>query len=177
MTESCAQQSVDHRCVKGAATIGRRTFLRLAGSVTVCACTGAVGISGCALAGAAHTPLAPEGSYRREEGQVVVTLSATGDLARAGGAVRLALDEKEVKLVVVHSRDQVYHAFADRCTHNGKELDYIHEEQEMRCRSRKSRFDLAGSLITGPAMGGLKVYPVHRQQDELVIEVNSDLAG
>jgi nitrite reductase/ring-hydroxylating ferredoxin subunit len=158
-------------------TIERRAFLKLAGSTMVCACAGAVGISGCGLAGAANTPAAPEGSYRREGDKVIVTLSAAGTLAAVGGAVRLALHGGEVVLIVVHSGDQVYHAFADRCTHNGKELDYIHEEQEIRCRSRKSRFDLAGALIRGPAMGGLVVYPLHRQEDELVIEVNSDLSG
>ena len=153
-------------------TIGRRAFLKLGGSTMACACAGTVGISGCALAGAARTPAAPEGSYRREGDKVIVTLSAAGELATVGGAVRVALDGGEVRLIVVHPEDQVYHAFADRCTHNGKELDYLHEEGEIGCRSRKSRFDLGGSLIKGPALGGLAVYPVRRQEDELVIEVN-----
>jgi nitrite reductase/ring-hydroxylating ferredoxin subunit len=151
--------------------IGRRAFLRLAGSTVACACAGAVGISGCAGAGAANTPTAPEGSYRREDNKVIITLSAATELAAVGGAVRLALDEGEVKLIVVHSEDQVYRAFADRCTHNGKELDYVHEKGEICCRSRKSRFDLGGSLIRGPAVSGLVVYPLHWRGDELVVEV------
>lgn len=153
-------------------TIGRRAFLKLAGGTVACACAGAVGISGCALTGAAHTPAAPEGSYRREGDQVIVTLSAVGALATVGGAVRLALDGGEFRLIVVHPEDQVYHAFADRCTHNGKELDYLREEGTIGCRSRKSRFDLAGSLIEGPALGGLTVYRVRQQEGELVIEAN-----
>lgn len=154
-------------------TIGRRTFLKLAGSTVACACAGAVGISGCAGAGAANTPAAPEGSYRREGNQVIVALSAAAELAAVGGAVRLALDEGEIKLIVVHAEDQVYRAFADRCTHNGKELDYIHEQGEICCRSRKSRFDLAGSRVKGPAVSGLVAYPLHRQEGELVIELVS----
>jgi len=153
-------------------TIDRRAFLRLAGSTVACACAGALGISGCALAGAARTPAAPEGSYRRQGNKVIVTLSAAGELATIGGAVRLALREGEIKLIVVHPEDRVYHAYADRCTHSGKELDYLHEEGEIGCRSRKSRFDLAGALIVGPATGGLVTYPVQRQEDELVIEIN-----
>jgi hypothetical protein len=83
-------------------TMGRRAFLKLAGSTMACACAGAVGISGCALAGAAHTPAAPESSYRREGDKVIVTLSAAGELAAVGGAVRAALDGGEAKLIVVH---------------------------------------------------------------------------
>jgi nitrite reductase/ring-hydroxylating ferredoxin subunit len=152
-------------------TIDRRTFLKLAGGTMACACASAVGLGGCAGTGAARTPAAPEGSYRRKGDTVIVTLSAAGELARAGGAVRLALDGEAIRLLVVHLEDQVYRAFADRCTHNGKELDYAHEEGELRCRSRKSRFDGAGSLIRGPAEGGLVVYPLHRQGDELVIKL------
>ncbi len=153
-------------------TIDRRTFLKLAGGTMACACASAVGIGGCAGTGAVRTPAAPQESYRREGNTVIVTLSAAGELARVGGAVRLALDGGAIKVIVVHSEEQVYRAFADRCTHNGKELDYVHEEGEIRCRSRKSRFDLAGSLIRGPAEGGLVVHPLHRQGDELVIEVS-----
>jgi nitrite reductase/ring-hydroxylating ferredoxin subunit len=138
-----------------------------------CACAGAVGISGCAQSGAAHTPTAPQDSYHREGDQVIVTLSATGELATVRGAVRLALDGGAVRLIVVHCEEQVYRAFADRCIHNGKELDYAHEEGEIRCRSRKSRFDRTGSLIKGPAAGALAVYPLYRQGDELVIEASS----
>ena len=154
-------------------TIGRRTFLKLAGSTVVCACVGAVGVSGCTGAGAGHTPAAPEGSYRREGDQVIVALSAAGELAAVGSAVRLALDEGETRLIVVHAEEQVYRAFADRCTHNGKELDYVHERGEICCHSRKSRFDLAGSLVKGPAVSGLVAYPLHQRGDELVIAIAS----
>jgi nitrite reductase/ring-hydroxylating ferredoxin subunit len=151
--------------------IDRRTFLKLAGGTAACACAGALGISGCALSGAARTPAAPEGSYRRAGDQVIVSLQAAGELEVIGAAARLALDAGETKLIVVHPEDHVYLAFADQCTHNGKELDYLHDERELCCRSRKSRFGLAGGRIRGPAAGDLSLYPVRRQQDDLVIEV------
>lgn len=157
--------------------IDRRTFLKRAGGTAACACAGVLGISGCARSGAARTPLAPEGSYRRAGDQVIVSLRAAGELEGVGGAVRLALDAGETRLIVVHPEEQVYLAFADRCTHNGKELDYLHEEREICCRSRKSRFGLAGSRIRGPAESDLSVYPVRRQQDDLVIEVRSASTG
>ena len=157
--------------------IDRRAFLRLAAGTVACACAGAASISGCSRAAAAHTPTAPAGSYRRQGHQVIVTLSAAGQLQAVGGAVRLVLDGGETKLVVLHPEDRAYRAFADRCTHNGKELDYLHEEREIRCCSRRSRFDLAGQRIKGPAEGDLSAYPVQQQGNELVIDVRCPLPG
>ena len=72
----------------------------------------------------------------------------------------------------MHPENQVYRAFADRCTHNGKELDYDHERQEIRCVSRKSRFDLEGHLLKGPATGGLAAYSLQQHDDQLVIDIS-----
>jgi len=144
----------------------RREFLKLAGSALLCAC--AVGTGGCA-GGTSRTPPAPEGSYRREGNSVLVSLPAVEALQAAGGAVRLVLGETSV--LVVHLEGEVYRAFADRCTHNGRELDYLHGKGQICCRSRKSRYDPAGRLIEGPAEGNLLAYPLRREGDQLVIEV------
>jgi nitrite reductase/ring-hydroxylating ferredoxin subunit len=143
----------------------RREFLKLAGSALLCAC--ALGSGGCA-GGGSRTPDAPEGSYRREGSTVVVSLPAVEALRATGGAVRLALGETRV--LVVHLAGEDYRAFADRCTHNDRALDYLQEEGQICCRSRKSRFDPAGRLIEGPAESGLLAYPLRREGENLVIE-------
>jgi len=120
--------------------------------------------------------LAPEGSYRRDGNQIVVDLPAVAALAEAGGAVRLALIGGEgdaLRLVVVHAEGPIYRAYADCCTHNGRELDYVHEERQLQCRSRKSHFGLAGDLIQGPADGGLATYPLRVEEEQLHIEIAS----
>jgi nitrite reductase/ring-hydroxylating ferredoxin subunit len=153
----------------------RREFLKLAGATAVCACTGGVGVGGCSSAGVPSAPLAPEGSYRRAGERVILSLTAVDELQAVGGAVRLALgddEDSEVKILLVHPEDDVYRAFANRCTHRGKELNYLHEEKELRCRSRKARFDVEGHVIKGPAEGPLLVYPSRREGDELVIEIS-----
>jgi nitrite reductase/ring-hydroxylating ferredoxin subunit len=156
-------------------TITRREFMQLAGATVLCACAGTAGISGCSHStGVSNVPLAPEGSYRRDGGQVVVALGATDALDPVGGAVRLALDDgddAEVKIIVVHSEHTVYQAFANECSHNGKELDYLHAGEMLQCCSGKAQFDLDGNVFRGPAERALRVYPARREGDELIIEV------
>jgi len=156
--------------------IGRREFIKLTGATVLCACAGAVGISGYSTSpGVSSIPLAPQGSYRRDGSRVIVSLTAADRLNSVGGAVRFTLDggeDAEVKIVVVHSEDEAYQAFADRCTHRGKELDYLSEDKKLQCRSGKAQFDLEGNVITGPAKSALLVYPTRREGDQLVIEVS-----
>jgi nitrite reductase/ring-hydroxylating ferredoxin subunit len=116
----------------------------------------------------------PEASYRREGGRVIVAFSEVYDLKEQGGAVKFTLngeDGSELKVIVLHSRDEPYQAFADRCTHNGKELDYLHEEGKLQCLSGKAQFNLEGDVLRGPAADALLSYPLRREGEELVIEV------
>ena len=149
--------------------------MRLSGATVLCACAGAAGLSGCSHpTGVSSVPLAPETSYRWDGGQVVVALGAADALDPVGGAVRLAMDDgddAEVKIIVVHSEPIVYQAFANECTHNGKELDYLREDKIVRCCSGRAQFDLAGNVIRGPAEQALHTYPARREGDELIIEV------
>lgn len=157
-------------------TISRREFVKLTGATVLCACAGAVSISGCSKsAGVSNMPLAPEGSYRWDGDQLIVSLTAADQLNPVGGAARFTLDgseDAEVKIAVVHSEDETYQAFANRCTHRGKELDYLNEDEKLQCRSGKAQFDLDGHVIKGPAESALLVYPTHREGDQLVIEVS-----
>ena len=153
--------------------IGRREFVKLTGAAALCACAGALGISGCS--NSAGVALAPEGSYRWDGDRVILALSAVDQLTPVGGAIRFSLAgdrDKGVKVVVVHSAQGTFRAFANRCTHNGKELDYLPEDRKLQCRSGKAQFNLDGDVLRGPAQGALLVYPTHREGNQLVIEVS-----
>jgi nitrite reductase/ring-hydroxylating ferredoxin subunit len=148
----------------------RREFLKLAGATVLCACAGGMGASGCA-SDVSSAPLAPEGSYRREGDRIIISLAAVDELRAVEGAVRLALGDNGLKILVVHLEGDVYRAFANRCTHRGKELNYL-PEKKLQCLSRKAQFDLEGNVIKGPAEGALPVYPSPQEGDELVIAVS-----
>ena len=148
--------------------------MKMTGTAVVCTCMGLVGTGGCTARRTSNIPSAPPGSYRLEDGRVIVALPELEALQDLGGAVKLALraeDDSERRLILLRLGADDYRAFADRCTHNGKELDYVHEEGMLACVGRGSRFDLAGDVIRGPAEDPLLRYQVRREGEELVIEV------
>lgn len=154
-------------------TISRRRFIKLTGTTAVCTCVAsAVALSGCSKP-VSNTVPAPEGSYRRQGDRIIVSLSKADGLKEVGGAVKftlLAEDGSEQKVIVVHSGPEEYKAFADRCTHNGKELNYMHEENKLACCGLGSEFDLEGAVIEGPAEDALVSYPLQKREEELVID-------
>lgn len=156
--------------------ISRREFIKFTAATVACACAGvATGTSGCSARDVSTTPSAPEGSYRREGDRVIVALSEVDDLKEVGAAVKFTLDDEdgsELKVIVVHSEDETYQAFADRCTHRGKELNYLHVDKKLQCLSGKAQFDLEGSVIRGPAEDTLPRYRLRREGQEMVIEVS-----
>jgi Rieske Fe-S protein len=97
-----------------------------------------------------------------------------GTLLGVGGAVKFTLpdaDGPERKVILMRPGEADYRAFANACTHNGKELNYLHAKGLLACCGRSSRFDLAGEVIHGPAEEPLPSYPVAREGDELIIEI------
>lgn len=155
-------------------SLSRRSFIKLTGTTAVCTCIGALGTGGCASNPTSSTPAAPAGSYCVQDGCVYLSLAEMRTLLGVGGAVKLTVDGMngdERKLIVVRPGETDYRAFADACTHNGKELDYLHGEGLLACCGRSSRFSLAGAVLHGPAESSLPSYRVRRQGDELVIEI------
>lgn len=159
---------------QGIVRLSRRSFIKLAGTATVCTCIGALGTTGCASNPTSSTPPAPAGSYRVQGDRVHVSLAEVGSLLDVGGAIKFTLEGAngpEQKLIVARPAEVDFRAFADACTHNGKELNYLHAEGCLACCGRSSRFDLAGQVIHGPAEDALLSYRVWQEGNELVIEI------
>lgn len=155
----------------------RRDFLKMTAATLICACAGAMGVSACSSWRETYdVASAEEGSYRCEQGRVILALKTAKGLTAVGAALRLNLGQSQAsgeRILVLRSGEDEYQAFADRCTHNGKELYFIPDEKMLRCYSGKSQFDLNGHVVAGPASRKLAAYPVHRSADELIIEVGS----
>ncbi|UCH09358.1 MAG: hypothetical protein JSU61_08950, partial [Fidelibacterota bacterium] len=71
-------------------SITRSEFMKLTGASVVGAYAGSMVFWGCSAMSSA--PLAPEDSYHREDGLVILSLAAVQELQPVGGAVRLALN-------------------------------------------------------------------------------------
>lgn len=154
--------------------LSRRAFFKLTGTAVACTCIGALGASGCSGSSASDAPTAPEGSFRVRDGRVYIALSKVENLLDVGGAVKFALADpngSERKVIVARPGEADYRAFANACTHNGKELNYLHAEGLLACCGRSSRFGLSGEVIEGPAEDALVSYRVWQEGGELVIEI------
>lgn len=94
------------------------------------------------------------------------------DLQAPGGAVRVPLETPDAKsIIVARVSEQEYLAFLNKCTHNGRGLDYHHQSARIECCSGHSRFDLQGRVIDGNAETDLTVFSSILDQDNLIIEI------
>ncbi len=155
-------------------SLSRREFITLTGTTAVCTCIGALGTSSCGSNPTSSTPPAPAGSYRVEDGRVYLALSELGTLLGVGEAVKLqvaGVNGDGRKLIVMRRGEADYRAFANACTHNGKELDYLYGEGVLACCGRSSRFNLAGDVLHGPAEEPQLRYQVWRKGAELIIQI------
>ena len=126
-----------------------------------------------AILGICQTSPLDAGLWTAEGNQVTVRLDKTAALIPVGGAARLEGKGLVSSVLVVHSGGDEYLAFENRCTHGGRRLDPVEGKEELRCCSvNHARFDYQGNKLSGPAKGPLKVYPVERRGEELVVTLN-----
>jgi Rieske Fe-S protein len=155
-------------------SLSRRTFIKLTGTTLICTCAGALGTSACGGKLASDVPALPESSFRVAQDRLIVDLSAVGSLLDVGGAAKGTVADgggEERSLIIVRPGEADYRAFANACTHNGKELNYLHEEGLLACCGRSSRFDLVGSVVHGPAELALPRFRVSLAGQELAVEL------
>ncbi len=163
---------IDHPLSK--MDISRREFIRLAGVTLAGTCLCGLGMSGCTASGISDTPAAPPGSFRLEGRKMVISLMDVDVLEEAGGAAKFSLSDSagsELKLIVIHTPDESYLAFRDKCTHKGKELNYLPADGILGCSGLSSQFDLEGKVMRGPAEENLTGFSLWREGQELVIEL------
>ncbi|MFC1558473.1 ubiquinol-cytochrome c reductase iron-sulfur subunit [candidate division KSB1 bacterium] len=152
----------------------RRDFLKISKTAVVCTCLGA-GFNGCKMvSGVSGTASAPDGSFSKKKSNIILDLSKTPVLKVTGGVVKLKLENNydEIKIIVINSGINSYKAFADKCTHMGRELEYYPKEAKLTCVSfGHSQFDLDGNVLKGPASDRLKIYPVKLESNKIIIKV------
>ncbi len=154
----------------------RREFLRTGGVAIACTCLSGLCFNRCSpFSSVSSTYLVPSEDYWIEQGQIVLDLKKTANLSSIGGAVKLEFDHPgdgtPAKIILIHADEANYLAFANRCTHNGKELDYDHSAKKLKCVSRHSEFDMNGKVLKGNAENPLKNYATDRDGDTLIIKI------
>lgn len=154
----------------------RRTFVKTTGLGVVTICTCEPGMNSCSLfTGISHTSVAPEGSIRFSDYQVVLDLELIPELNNSGGSVKFEMPQSEedpLKVLVINSGENGLQAFENRCTHGGREIEYRSDESILRCVSfGHSKYDLSGQVTGGPAPAPLKKFKVSQTEDKLIIDL------
>jgi len=148
----------------------RREILKAGGAALICTCVGA-GVSACAMiSGKSSTPAVPPEASHVSDSKLVIDLARVPELAVVGGSAKFVPAGSEKKLLIVRSGDNQFDVFINRCTHAGRELEYLRDEKRLRCVSfGHSEFDLQGRKLGGPAKGDLTKLAITRTGDSLEI--------
>lgn len=155
----------------------RREFIRKAGLATACVCTGLAGVNGCSMIGGiSRTPEIMSDAWELDGDSLIVNLDRVDCLRDPGGSGKLNIGDQlngdETKIIIIHQREEEYKAFADCCTHGCRELNYLHDKEQLECSSfGKSAFTLNGKVIKGPAEAPLKTYSLQKTDNRIIIDI------
>jgi len=117
-------------------------------------------------------PPSAENGWNYADHLIRINLKQMPELANPGGAVRLEGDGLPERILLVHGRDGQFHAFANKCTHMGRRLDPLPDEEAVQCCSlSKSTFNYAGDPVSGAAQTSARTFPATMEGDELVINL------
>lgn len=155
---------------------GRRDFLKTLGVATVCTCTGLASLNSCSMIlGVSDTPEIPKEAVAVSGNQILIDFEKSLFLHSRGRAGKLTLESAETaKIILAHYQPGQYKAFSDRCTHGGRELNYLHDEQQLKCSSfGQSTFKVSdGKVVKGPAEEPLTLFPVKKFGNILKIDIS-----
>lgn len=116
-------------------------------------------------------PLSPD-LWSVEGGKVIVKVGQKPDAIAKGGAAYLQGKGLKEPLLVVHTADDRYLVFTNRCTHAKRKIDPVAGEAKLRCCSvNHSVFDYDGKPLSGPAKDPLKRHEVQVTEGNLVVMV------
>jgi nitrite reductase/ring-hydroxylating ferredoxin subunit len=155
----------------------RREFIKKAGFSAACVCTGMAAIKGCSMIGGiSMTPEISPDAWQIEDGNLVIDPAMVNSLKNPGGSGKLTIgdqiDGEGAKIIVIHHKEGEFKAFADCCTHGCRELNYLHDKEQLECSSfGKSAFTLKGKAIKGPAEDPLKTYSLQTTDGKIIIKI------
>ena len=139
----------------------RRRFVTGTGAVVVTAACGCSLVSCKMITGVGDTPAVRHPAYSVEANELVIFLDQISELSTVGGSVKVEDPKLPGPLIVARTGQREFVVASLKCTHYGRDLEYIAEEREFRCVSLgHSEFGLDGALKKGPAEKPLETYEI-----------------
>ncbi len=116
---------------------------------------------------AVATPTAQPQNSKINADELLIKPSDFPALAKVGGFV--TLNTTAGKIVVARVDDQKFVAVGAVCTHKGGPIEYDNDAKQFFCPWHKSRFDLDGAVVKGPARVAL---PNYKEETATVIKLS-----
>lgn len=108
------------------------------------------------------------------DGKVRIDLQRAPELHERSGALRLENPSLPERVLVMLGEDGRYHAYRNACTHGGRCFDPVPNTFTVQCCSLgRSTYDYDGRVLSGPARGCLRSYPVQRTNGTLIVDLSS----
>ncbi len=152
--------------------VSRREFIATTAAVGACMC----GLNGCnfLLPQIGDTPQILPPAYEVAESnkkiEIIIDTGKIPDLLNEGSAVKIIDSRINDRIIIANSGGNAITALSISCTHNGAEVEYIHDRKVFKCVSfNRAEFSLEGRSLDAMNLKTLASYPLRRQNEKLII--------
>jgi cytochrome b6-f complex iron-sulfur subunit len=101
--------------------------------------------------------------------KVGLKMASVGQLSSVGGSATVKV--KGLDILLVRDGEDSVKAINSTCTHKKCQVKYKSESNDLFCKCHKSKFQLDGTVVSGPAPKPLATYPASMQGDQIVISL------
>ncbi len=105
----------------------------------------------------------PKGPVIKNDLKIDISQNEYAVLASAGGSKVVS------GIIIVNTGTNGFVALSASCTHQGTQVSYNSNSNNLQCPSHGSVFSLTGAVVEGPAVVALKTYTVSKSGNILTI--------
>ena len=156
--------------------VSRREFIATTAAVGVCMC----GLNGCNffLPYTGDTPQIYPPAYRITDSngkvEIIIDNGKIPDMLNEGSAIKIIDPKIKDRIIIANPGDNKLIALSIACTHNGAEVEYIHDQKIFKCVSfNRAEFSLEGKSADAMNLNTLTSYPLRRQNEKLIISISA----
>ena len=122
-------------------------------------------------------PATPEpadpGCWEYNDGRVLIDLDRAGELAKAGGSIRLEGRNLPQRILVIKDDNGRFGAYHNCCGHGGRRLDLLPGSGAIQCCSLgKTTHDLDGKVLSGPSEKDMVRFSVSVENNRLTVNLS-----
>ena len=152
--------------------VSRREFIATTVAAGVCMC----GLDGCNFLFTGDTPQIHPPAYRiaASNGKIEIDTDKIPGMLTEGKAVKIIDARIEDRIIIANPGGNRFLAMSIACTHNGAEVEYVHDQKVFKCVSyNRAEFSLEGKSIDRMNLKTLNSYPIHRENHFLIVSFSA----